>query len=69
VTALILGYAREHGRASGSVRDRGAVSRGGMATLRSGSLHGPLDDDVLARRLGVSQRQQINQTARRLERR
>jgi len=32
-------------------------------------LHGPLDDDVLARRLGVSQRQQINQTARRLERR
>lgn len=29
--------------------------------------HAPLDDDQLARRLGVSQRQAINQTARRLE--
>lgn len=28
---------------------------------------GPLDDDVLAKRLGVSQRQSINQVARRLE--
>lgn len=29
--------------------------------------YAPLDDDVLAKRLGVSQRQSINQTARRLE--
>lgn len=29
--------------------------------------HAPLDDDQLARRLGVSPRQSINQTARRLE--
>src|SRR4051812_36381996 len=29
--------------------------------------YAPLDDDVLAKRLGVSQRQTINQTARRLE--
>jgi Restriction endonuclease len=29
--------------------------------------YAPLDDDVLARRLGVAQRQTINQTARRLE--
>ena len=29
--------------------------------------YAPLDDDVLARRLGVSQRQSVNQTARRLE--
>ena len=29
--------------------------------------HSPLDDDQLARRLGVSRRQSINQTARRLE--
>jgi DNA-binding FadR family transcriptional regulator len=28
---------------------------------------GPLDDDVLAKRLGVSQRQSVNQAARRLE--
>jgi hypothetical protein len=29
--------------------------------------YAPLDDDVLARRLGVSQRQSVNQAARRLE--
>lgn len=29
--------------------------------------HAPLDDDVLAKRLGISQRQSVNQTARRLE--
>lgn len=29
--------------------------------------YAPLDDDILARRLGVSQRQSINQAARRLE--
>lgn len=29
--------------------------------------YGPLDDDQLARRLGVSPRQSINQTARHLE--
>lgn len=43
----------------------------GMATLGERILeairHSPLDDDVLAKRLGVSQRQSINQAARRLE--
>lgn len=29
--------------------------------------YAPLDDDVLAKRLGISQRQSVNQTARRLE--
>lgn len=42
-----------------------------MATIAERILeairHAPLDDDLLARRLGVSQRQTINQTARRLE--
>lgn len=42
-----------------------------MATLGARILeairYSPLDDDVLARRLGVSQRQSVNQTARRLE--
>ncbi|MBL7500961.1 MarR family transcriptional regulator [Frankia sp. CNm7] len=41
-----------------------------MATLAERILeairHGPLDDDVLTRRLGVSQRQQVNQVARQL---
>ena len=42
-----------------------------MATIAERILeaikYAPLDDDVLARRLGVSQRQSINQAARRLE--
>lgn len=42
-----------------------------MATIAERILeairYAPLDDDTLARRLGVSQRQSINQTARRLE--
>jgi len=42
-----------------------------MATLAARILdairHAPLDDDVLARRLGVGHRQAVNQTARRLE--
>lgn len=44
---------------------------GRMATLGDRILdairYGPLDDDVLAKRLGVAQRQSVNQTARRLE--
>ncbi len=42
-----------------------------MATLAERILeairYAPLDDDVLAKRLGVAQRQSINQTARRME--
>lgn len=42
-----------------------------MATIAERILEaiqfGPLDDDVLAERLGVSPRQSINQAARRLE--
>lgn len=44
---------------------------GHMATLGDRILeairYAPLDDDVLARRLGVAQRQSVNQAARRLE--
>ena len=43
-----------------------------MATLADRILdairYSPLDDDILAARLGVSSRQAVNQTARRLER-
>ena len=47
------------------------VTIGGVATIAERILeairYAPLDDDALARRLHVSQRQSINQAARRLE--
>ena len=52
-------------------RSRDSCQNQDVATIAERILaairYAPLDDDVLAKRLGVSQRQAINQAARRLE--
>jgi hypothetical protein len=70
-------YRRESGADDGAtvIRAGGRIGRGChdqcVATIAERILeairYAPLDDDTLAKRLGVSQRQSINQTARRLE--
>jgi hypothetical protein len=66
------GHPREVGQVKlSAVRVGGRCDDGPMATLGDRILeairYAPLDDDVLARRLGVAQRQSVNQAARRLE--